>query len=208
MRLKRIIVMISGSGSNLQAIMDAVNTGDINAEIVGVISNRHDVFGLKRAEKASIKTKVVSKKDFNSTEAFDAANFEAIKAFNPDLIVLAGYLSIISEAIISAYRNRIINIHPSLIPSFCGMGFYGKKVHQGVLDYGAKLSGATTHFVDEGADTGPVIMQKSVMVKDDDTAESLAKRVLEIEHEILVKTVKLFCEDKIAVLKRQVKIWR
>lgn len=206
MRLKRIVVMISGSGSNLQSIINAVNVGEINAKISGVISDKEDVFGLKRAVKENIPFKVVSKKKSNSIDKFNTENLLAIEEYKPDLIVLAGYLSIIDEKIISKYRNKIINIHPSLIPSFCGKGYYGEKVHEGVIDYGTKLSGATTHFVDEGADTGPVIMQKSIHVKDDDNAESLAKRVLKIEHEILVKTVKCYCENRIKVIGRKVRI--
>lgn len=206
MRLKKIVVMISGSGSNLQALINAIKDGEINAEIVGIISNKYDVFGLERAKKENISAKVISKDDYKDLNEFDIANYEALKSFKPDLIVLAGYISIISEKIISTYKNQIINIHPSLIPSFCGMGYYGKKVHVGVLNYGAKLSGATMHFVDEGADTGPVIMQKSIEVKNDDTVDSLQKRILKIEHEILVKTVKYYCEDKIKVVGRKVTI--
>lgn len=190
----------------MQALMDAIDKGDIAAEIVGVISSCDNAYGITRAETAGIPAKVIARKAYSSVEAFNAANLAAIESFQPDGIVLAGYLAMISPEIISAYRNRIINIHPSLIPSFCGKGFYGKKVHQGVLDYGAKLSGATTHFVDEGADTGPVIMQKSVPVLDDDTAESLAARVLTVEHEILVQTVRDFCMEKLLVNGRKVSL--
>ena len=204
MRLKRLVVMISGSGSNLQALLDAIARGEIDAEIVGVISSAPGAYGISRAEKAGIPAKVVARKMYKSAEAFNAANLSAIESFSPDGIVLAGYLAMISPDIITKYLNKIINIHPALIPSFCGKGFYGKKVHQGVLDYGAKISGATTHFVDEGADTGPVIMQKSVPVLDSDTAETLAARVLEVEHEILVKTVQAFCSEKISVNGRKV----
>lgn len=190
----------------MQALMDAIGKGEIAAEIVGVIASNEKAYGITRAEQAGIPTQVVARKAFSSFEAFNVTNLAAIEAFKPDGIVLAGYLAMICPEIINTYRNRIINIHPSLIPSFCGKGFYGKKVHQGVLDYGAKLSGATTHFVDEGADTGPVIMQKSVPVMDDDTAESLASRVLSVEHEILVQTVRAFCADKIAVNGRKVSL--
>jgi len=198
--------MISGGGSNMQSLMDAINEGKIPAKIVGVVASNEKAYGVARAEQAGIPVKVITRKAFESMSAFTAANFSAIESFSPDGIVLAGYLAMIGPEIISQYANRIINIHPSLIPSFCGKGFYGKKVHQGVLDYGTKLSGATTHFVDEGADTGPVIMQASVPVQDDDTVETLAARVLEIEHQILVKTVKAFCEERIEVVGRKVTI--
>jgi len=203
LRLKRIVVMISGGGSNLQAIIDSVKQGYIKAEIVGVLSNKSNAFGISRAEKEGIPVKVVEKEGLTEEE-FNSANALALEKFAPDLIVLAGYLSIIEGSIIQKYKNRIINVHPSLIPAFCGMGYYGLRVHEAVLSYGAKLSGATTHFVDEGADTGPVIMQKPVQVLNGDTPESLQKRILEVEHEILTKSVKLFCEDKIRVSGRKV----
>lgn len=206
MLLKRLVVMISGGGSNLQALMDAIESGEIAGEIVGVISSRKDAYGLVRAQEAKISTHVIERKAFKKAEDFDTANLEAIRSYNPDLIVLAGYLSIIGKPVIEMYRNKIINIHPSLIPSFCGKGYYGKKVHEAALAYGVKLSGATTHFVDEGADTGPVIMQRTVPVKSFDTPESLAARVLNVEHEIIVETVALFCREDLAVDGRKVRI--
>ena len=206
MSLKRIVVMISGGGSNLQAVIDAVETKAVNAEITGVIASRPDAYGLVRAGEANIPAQVISRKDFKSAADFDAANLNTIRAFKPDLIILAGYLAMIGAPIVEAFRNRIINIHPSLIPAFCGKGYYGEKVHQAVLDYGARFSGATTHFVDEGADTGPVIMQKTVPVLDGDTAKSLARRVLDAEHEILVKSAALFCDDRLEVSGRKVTV--
>jgi len=202
--LKRLVVMVSGGGSNLQAVMDAVKNKKINGEIVGVIASRADAYGLVRAKKVGIPTLVIERKQFSDAHAFDTANLEAISAFSPDLIVLAGYLSIIGSLVIEAYRNRIINIHPSLIPSFCGKGYYGQRVHTAALDYGVKVSGATTHFVDEGADTGPVIMQKTVPVLSDDEPKDLAARVLTVEHEIIVETVALFCANKLSVDGRKV----
>lgn len=204
MRLKRLVVMISGGGSNMQALIDAIEAKDINAKIVGVICGKAEAFGLTRAKNAGISSTIVVRKNYQSAQAFNTANLAAIENYKPDGIVLTGYLSMIGKNIISKYPNKIINIHPSLIPSFCGKGFYGCKVHQGVLNYGAKLSGATTHFVDEGADTGPVIMQKSVPVYSNDTVKSLGARVLKIEHEILVQTVKLFCNNAITVAGRKV----
>ncbi len=188
----------------MQALMDATAKGEIDAEIVGVVSSSDSAYGIMRAENAGLPVKVVVRKNFDTAESFNAANLAAISSFNPDGVILAGYLAMIGPEIITQFKNRIINIHPSLIPSFCGKGYYGHKVHRGVLDYGAKLSGATTHFVDEGADTGPVIMQKCVPVLENDTAETLAARVLEVEHEILVRTVAAFCTDKISVEGRKV----
>ena len=185
-----IAVLISGGGSNLQSIIDGCESGYINGVVKLVISNKDNVYGLERATKHNIKT-FVEKED---EKIIDSLNKE-----NIDLVVLAGYLKIISPKFVEAFRNKIINIHPSLIPAFCGEGYYGKKVHESVINYGAKLSGATVHFVDEGADTGPIIMQKSVEVKFDDTPQSLSKRVLTVEHEILKESVRLYCDNKLTV---------
>ncbi|MDU1202913.1 MAG: phosphoribosylglycinamide formyltransferase [Clostridiales bacterium] len=190
-------VLISGGGSNLQAIIDDCESKKINGNIKVVISNREDAFGLERAKKHNIRS--VFEKDEDEV-------IKILKEENIDLVVLAGYLKIISPKFVSEFENKIMNIHPALIPSFCGDGFYGEKVHQAVIDYGAKVSGATVHFVNEKADAGPIIMQDTVKVMDDDDAKTLAKRVLEVEHTILPRCVKLFCEGKISVEGRRVRI--
>lgn len=176
----RVVVMVSGGGTNLQAIIDAVKTGDItNTEIVAVISNNYDVYALERAKKAGIEGVVVSPKDYSDRAKFNEALLDKVDSYNPDLIVLAGFLVVIPEAMIDKYENKIINIHPSLIPSFCGTGYYGLKVHEAALERGVKLTGATVHYVDKGTDTGPIIMQKAVEVKEGDTPEILQRRVME-----------------------------
>lgn len=185
-----LAVLISGGGSNLQSIIDGCETGYINGKVKLVISNKDKVYGLERAKKHNIKAIV---------ESEEYKVIELLKKEKIDLIVLAGYLKIISPTFVETFRNKIINIHPSLIPAFCGEGYYGRKVHKAVIDYGAKISGATVHFVDEGADTGPIIIQASVEVKHDDTPDSLAERVLNVEHEILKESVKLYCENKLIV---------
>lgn len=176
----RIVVMVSGGGTNLQAIMDKIESGAIpNTEIAAVISSSRKAFALERAARAGIIGEAVVKKDFDSTESFNEALLATIDKYNPDLIVLAGYLVIVPEIVIKKYTNKIINIHPSLIPSFCGDGFYGLKVHEAVLARGCKVTGATVHFVDEGTDTGPIILQKAVYVQEGDTPEILQRRVME-----------------------------
>ena len=188
-------VLVSGGGTNLQAIIDETLAGDINGKVKVVISNKEDAYGLERARQNNID---------DVFETDEDKVIEVLKNHNIDLVVLAGYLKIISPKFVNEFKNKIINIHPSLIPSFCGKGYYGQKVHQGVIDYGAKVTGATVHFVDEGADTGAIIMQETVEVKDDDDAISLAKRVLEIEHKILKKSISLFCENKLSIQGRRV----
>ncbi|MBO5426616.1 MAG: phosphoribosylglycinamide formyltransferase [Lachnospiraceae bacterium] len=176
----RVLVMVSGGGTNLQAIIDSVNTGDItNAEIVGVISNNYGVKSLERAKNAGIDACVVSPKDFASRAEFNDGLLAKVNSYKPDLIVLAGFLVVIPEQMIDEYENRIINIHPSLIPSFCGTGYYGLKVHEAALERGVKLTGATVHYVDKGTDTGPIIMQKAVEVREGDTPKELQQRVME-----------------------------
>lgn len=176
----RVLVLVSGGGTNLQAIIDAKNAGKITgAEIVGVISNNKTVRSLERAANAGITACSVSPKDFADRDAFNEAFLEKVNEFAPDLIVLAGFLVAIPPKMVSAYSGRIINIHPSLIPSFCGVGYYGLKVHEKALERGVKITGATVHFVTEGMDEGPIIAQKAVAVLDDDTAEVLQKRVME-----------------------------
>ena len=176
----RVLVLVSGGGTNLQAIIDAVAAGTVqNTELVGVISNNPGVFALERAAKAGIPAEVVSPKDFPDRPAFHKAFMEAVDSYQPDLIVLAGFLVVIPPEMIKKYERKIINIHPSLIPSFCGTGYYGLKVHEAALARGVKVSGATVHFVDSGTDTGPIILQKAVEVKPDDTPETLQRRIME-----------------------------
>ena len=202
----RIAVLCSGGGSNLQAIIDAVEAGKIDGEIVLVIANASKAYALERARNHGIPAMFISKKQAGSTEAFNDEILRQLQAVNAELVVLAGYLPIVGGQIVRAYQHRIINIHPALIPSFCGVGMYGHHVHEAVLAYGAKISGATTHFVDEQVDHGGVIMQKSVPVLEGDTAEALAARVLEVEHEILPESVRLFCAGKLGVDGRHVHV--
>lgn len=198
----RIGVLISGGGTNLQAIIDNIENGTIQL----IISNKKDAYGLERGKRAGIESLYISPKDFDNMDEYNLRLIKEFKDRNVDLIVLAGYLKILSSRFIKEYNNRIINIHPSLIPSFCGDGYYGERVHQGVLDYGCKVTGATVHFVDEGTDTGPIILQRCVDISEDETVQSLQKKVLEIEHGILVKAVKLYCDGKITVKGKHVKI--
>lgn len=204
--MKNICVLVSGGGTNLQSVIDAIENGEIrDARIAGVISSKKDVYALERAKKHGIPSKIIMRKAYESKEEFDQAILEALKAFDADLIVLAGYLAILGENVIKAYPNRIVNIHPSLLPSFGGKGYYGLKVHEAVLSAGVKLTGATVHFVDEGTDTGPIIMQKAVRVYPSDTPEVLQARVMErAEHIILPKVVRLLVQDKICVKQRKV----
>ncbi len=176
----RVLVMVSGGGTNLQAIIDAVASGDItNTELVGVISNNQGAFALERAAKAGIPAEVVSPKSYATRQEFNEALLDRVNSYKPDLIVLAGFLVVIPEIMIDAYENKIINIHPSLIPSFCGTGYYGLKVHEAALARGVKVTGATVHYVDKGTDTGPIIMQKAVYIQDGDTPKTLQQRVME-----------------------------
>ena len=205
MPLKRIVVFVSGGGSNFQAILDQISAGRISGEVVLVISDKPGAYALTRAQNAGIETWAYEKRQYTKPE-LEQKICDILEKYKVDFCVLAGYLSILGASVIRKYPNKIINIHPSLIPSFCGMGFYGKHVHQGVLDYGAKVSGATVHFVDEGADTGPIILQESVKVMEDDDAQSLADRVLTVEHKLLHEAVRLMCEDAIQVNGRKVTI--
>ncbi|NLY44787.1 MAG: phosphoribosylglycinamide formyltransferase [Tissierella sp.] len=202
----KIGVLISGGGTNLQAIIDNIDHGYINGKIELIISNREDAYGLVRGQKAGIETLYVNPKDFKNNQEYDLKLIKELKDREIDLIVLAGYLKILSADFIMEFKNRIINIHPSLIPSFCGDGYYGEKVHKGVLDYGCKITGATVHIVDEGTDTGPIILQRSVEVAENETVQSLQQKVLEIEHKILVEAIKLFSDNRISVEGRRVKI--
>lgn len=176
----RVVVLVSGGGTNLQAIIDGVKDGTItNTEIVAVISNNYNAYAIERGKNAGIATAVVSPKDYESREVFNDALLSCIDSYKPDLIVLAGFLVVIPEKMIDAYENRIINIHPSLIPSFCGTGYYGLKVHEAALERGVKVTGATVHYVDKGTDTGPIIMQKAVYIQEGDTPKQLQQRVME-----------------------------
>ena len=199
--MKNIVVLVSGGGTNLQALIDAQNSNLIkNGRITCVISSNPNAYALVRAKENNIDTDVIKRKDFDSFDEYDSALTDLIKSKNADLVVLAGFMTILGHKVISAYENKIINIHPALIPSFCGEGYYGLHVHEAALKKGVKLSGATVHFVNEECDGGPIIMQKAVEVHSGDTPEILQKRIMEqAEWKILPKAVSLFCEDKIEV---------
>ena len=203
----KVVVLVSGGGTNLQAIIDAVNAGTItNTEIVGVISNNKNAYALERAKKAGIASVCVSPKDFSSRAGFNQELLKVVDSFEADLLVLAGFLVVIPEIMIEKYRNRIINIHPSLIPAFCGTGFYGLKVHEAALEKGVKVVGATVHFVDEGTDTGAIILQKAVAVEKGDTPEILQRRVMEqAEWLILPQAIDLIANDKLEMIDG--KVW-
>lgn len=195
----RVGVMVSGGGTNLQAILDSIDNGMIrNARVEVVISNNRNAYALERARNHGIEAVCVSPRDYESREQFNAAFLEKVNEYQLDLIVLAGFLVAIPAAMIQEYRNRIINIHPSLIPSFCGVGYYGLKVHEAALKRGVKVTGATVHFVDEGTDTGPILLQKPVEVKPDDTPEILQRRVMEeAEWILLPKAIDMIANGEI-----------
>lgn len=193
--MKNIAVLVSGGGTNLQSIIDAVEAGRINGQIKLVISNKEGAYGLERAKNHNIRA--VFEKD-------EQAIIDIMKESQIDLVVLAGFLKILGPNFTKAFENRIINIHPSLIPSFCGKGYYGLRVHEAAVEYGVKVSGATVHFVDENADTGPIIRQETVEVLPEDSPEDLQQRVLKIEHRILSQVVADYCDDKIKVVGRKV----
>ncbi|MCB6416519.1 phosphoribosylglycinamide formyltransferase [Faecalimonas umbilicata] len=196
-----VVVLVSGGGTNLQAIIDAVEAGSItNTKIVGVISNNRNAYAMERAKNHGIAAQCISPKDYETREKFNEKFMEAVEAMNPDLIVLAGFLVVIPEVMIARYRNRMINVHPSLIPSFCGTGYYGLKVHEAALARGVKVVGATVHFVDEGTDTGPIILQKAVEVEQGDTPETLQRRVMEqAEWKILPRAIDLIANGRVKV---------
>ncbi len=198
----RIAVFVSGGGTNLQALLDSFDAGEItNASIELVVSNKADAYALTRAKEKGIKTEVLSPKNFEERRQFNQALLDLVKSYQIDLIILAGYLVIIPQNLVRAYKNRIVNIHPSLIPSHCGPGYYGLKVHESVLKRGNKVTGATVHFVDEGTDTGPIILQKAVDVVQGDTPETLQRRVMEqAEWKILPKAVNLIANGKVTVV--------
>lgn len=204
----RIGVMVSGGGTNLQAIIDAVAQGKVtNTEIAAVISNNKNAYALERAKKAGIEAVCISPKDFDSREEFNGKLIEKIDSLQLDLIVLAGCLVVLPEKLIKKYPNKIINIHPSLIPSFCGTGYYGLKVHERALERGVKVTGATCHFVDAGTDTGPIIFQQPVEVMEDDTPETLQRRVMEqAEWVILPKAIHAIANGRVTVEGNKVKV--
>lgn len=185
----RIAVLVSGSGSNLQAILDGIENGRIDAEVALVFSNRKDAFALKRANSKNIKTFYLNIKNFKSDEDYDKAIIQKLKEYSIDYVILAGYLRILTPLFIKTYRNKIINIHPSLLPKHGGKGYYGIRVHESVINSKDEYTGATVHFVDEGTDTGNIILQKKIKVDKDDNAETLQKKVLEIEHKIIVEAI-------------------
>ncbi|MFQ8664421.1 phosphoribosylglycinamide formyltransferase [Anaerostipes caccae] len=204
----KVAVLVSGGGTNLQAVIDAVEEGHIsNARINVVISNNKNAYALERAAHHGIEAVGLSPKDFETRELFNEALYQELISRDIDLVVLAGCLVVIPDKIIREFENRIINIHPSLIPSFCGKGCYGLKVHEQALQRGVKISGATVHFVDEGTDTGPIIMQKAVEVRDDDTPEVLQRRIMEqAEWVILPEVINLIAEGRVSVSEGHVKI--
>ena len=197
----RVLVCVSGGGTNLQAILDALKAGEItNTEICGVISNNASAYALTRARENGVDGICISPKDFADREQFHCAFLQKVDEIAPDLIVLAGFLVNIPAEMVKKYSNRIINIHPSLIPSFCGTGYYGLKVHEGALARGVKVTGATVHFVDEGTDTGPIILQKAVEIRQEDTPKSLQQRVMEqAERQILPKAIDLIANGRVRI---------
>lgn len=206
MRPLNIAVLASGNGSNLQALIDAQAQGGFNGKIVLVFSNRKKAFALERARQAGIEALSLSIKDFESAEAFDEALVSLLKARDIDLIVEAGYLRILTRKVFDAYAQRVINIHPSLLPAFGGDGFYGMHVHQAVFDSGAKVSGATVHFVTETVDGGPIILQQAIPLNQDWQPQDIQAAVLKLEHPLLVKAVKLYCDNKLDIIENRVTI--
>ncbi len=201
-------ILVSGGGTNLQSIIDKIQNGYLaGCEIITVVSSKAGVYALERAQKNNIPAAVISKKSFGSVEEYDSALMEHFKRCEVDLVVLAGFMSMLGQGFIDTYRNRIINIHPSLIPSFCGKGYYGIIPHQKALEYGVRVSGATVHFVDLEYDSGPIILQKAVEVKPDDTPETLQLRIMqEAEWEILPKAIRLYKEGRLTLDGRKVQI--
>ena len=200
-QIKRIAVLVSGGGTNLQALIDAGERGELGCgRITLVIASKPDVYALERAKNHGIASLVLARREYDSIAAYSKALTDALLAADADLVVLAGFLTIIDEQVYHAFPNRILNVHPALIPSFCGKGYYGLHVHEAALQKGVKVSGATVHIVTPECDAGPIVLQKAVEVKDDDTPETLQKRIMEeAEWKILPAAVKLFCEDRITV---------
>ena len=199
--MKNIVVLVSGGGTNLQALIDSQDRGEIKGgKITCVISSKDGAFALERAKKADIPTVVIPRKEYSDSKAYSEAILAELNRQKADLVVLAGFMTILDECVTKAYPYRIINVHPALIPSFCGEGFYGLKVHEKALEYGVKVSGATVHFVNEQADAGAIILQFPVAVRNDDTPETLQRRIMEkAEWKILPRAVSLFCEDRIEI---------
>lgn len=197
-----IVVLVSGGGTNLQALIDAQNRGEIeNGKITCVISSKPDAYALQRAKDNNIKSRVLNRKDFDNVSDYSKAMLDTLLEEKADLIVYAGFMTILDESICKAFPNKMINVHPALIPSFCGKGFYGLHVHEAALEKGVKISGATVHFVTEVCDGGPIILQKAIEVLDNDTPESLQKRIMEqVEWKILPQAVSLFCQGRIEVV--------
>ena len=200
--MKNIIVLVSGGGTNLQALIDAEKSGLIQGgKITCVISSKEGVYALERAKQNNIPTRVVPRKEYPDSLSYSKAVLEVLNEEKADLIVLAGFMTILDRCVTNAYNYKIINVHPALIPSFCGEGFYGLKVHEAALEYGVKVSGATIHFVNEKADAGAIILQGTVNVKRDDTPQTLQRRIMEnVEWKLLPKAVSLFCQDKIDIV--------
>ena len=206
--VKRIAVLVSGGGTNLQALIDAQNRGElVNGEIAAVIASKPGAYALERAAKAGIPGYVVARKDYPNNQAMTTALVDKLKRLDIDLVVLAGFMVILTEAMVKAYPNAILNVHPALIPSFCGEGYYGLHVHEKALEYGVKVSGATVHFVSEEGDGGPIVLQKAVEVRADDTPETLQRRIMEqAEWVILPQAVSLFCQGRLRAEGRTVHI--
>lgn len=206
--VKRIAVLVSGGGTNLQALIDAQHRGEIiNGEIAAVIASKPGVYALERARRANIPGYVVARRDYPSNQAMTAALVDKLKRLDIDLVVLAGFMVILTEEMVRAYPNAILNVHPALIPSFCGEGYYGLHVHERALEYGVKVSGATVHFVSEECDGGPIVLQKAVAVEENDTPETLQRRIMEqAEWVILPRAVSLFCQGRLKVEGRIVRI--
>ncbi|MHB9023822.1 MAG: phosphoribosylglycinamide formyltransferase [Armatimonadota bacterium] len=203
---KRIGVLASGGGSNMQAIMDEIDRGHTRGRFVLVISDNPKAYALERARQAGIEGRVMLPKEYPAREAYSQALADAMQAAGVDLLLLAGFMRIITRELIEPFRGRMMNIHPALIPSFCGPGFYGHHVHEAVLNYGAKVSGCTVHFVEEAVDGGPIILQRVVPVLEDDTSDTLAARVLVEEHQAYPEAVRLFCADRLKIEGRLVRI--
>ncbi|MBQ9975015.1 MAG: phosphoribosylglycinamide formyltransferase [Clostridia bacterium] len=205
---KKIAVLVSGGGTNLQALIDAEARGELGGGVISlVISSKPDVYALERAKNNGISSAVLSRKSYDSIEAYSKALADALVSAKIDLVVLAGFLTIIDEQVYEAFPNRILNVHPALIPSFCGKGFYGLRVHEAALEKGVKVSGATVHIVTPECDAGPIVLQRAVEVKEGDTPEILQKRIMEeAEWKILPEAVRLFCEDRITVVDNKVYI--
>ena len=204
---KRIAVLVSGGGTNLQALIDAQARGELGGEIAAVISSKAGAYALERAKNAGIPGYVLPRKEFASNQAMTVALVDMLKDLDIDLVVLAGCMIIFTQELVDAYPNAIMNVHPALIPSFCGQGYYGLHVHEEALKYGVKLSGATVHFVSAECDGGPIISQKAVAIREDDTPETLQKRIMEeAEWKLLPQAVSLFCQDRLSVEGRIVKI--